>query len=61
MLSIGTWLQLASPRPPTPIIAYLSFVLGAQLIKLGMNNAPTPIDEADFKNVLLVVFFILKF
>jgi hypothetical protein len=56
--STATWLQLARPLAPTPIIAKRNFVFGGRSIKLGMNNAPKPAVEADFRNVLLVDFII---
>jgi hypothetical protein len=58
MLSIGTWVQLACPLPPTPITAKFNRLFGEHLIKLGIINAPVPAVTAVFINDLLDKFFI---
>jgi hypothetical protein len=45
MLSFGTWVQLACPRPPTPITAIFNLLFGEQLRKFGMNIAPAAAAE----------------
>jgi len=59
MLSLGTWVQLASPLPPTPITAKFNLLFGEHFIKLGMINAPAPAVTAVFINDLRDKFFIL--
>jgi hypothetical protein len=55
---LGTCVQLASPRPPTPITAKFNLLLGEHLRKFGMINAPAAAAEADFINDLRDKFFI---
>jgi hypothetical protein len=61
ILSAGTLLQLAFPRPPTPITANRSLVLGAALNIFGINTTPKPAAVADLRKDLLLVFLIVVF
>jgi hypothetical protein len=60
MFSLVHSLQLAFPRPPTPITAMLSFFDGEQLIRLGINAAPAVTAEAVLKKFLLEIKFMIK-
>ncbi len=60
MFSFTHSLQLASPRPPTPITAMFIFLEGEQLNRLGIITAPAVMAEADRKKFLLEIEFILK-
>jgi hypothetical protein len=58
MLSLGTCVQLACPRPPTPITAIFNLLFGEHLSKFGMNIAPAAAAEAVCKNNLRDKFVI---
>jgi len=61
ILSLGTWVQLACPRPPTPITAIFKRLFGEQLRRLGITNAPAADTEAVVRNDLRDRFFMAVF